>query len=217
MYSSAFPLIGLTGGIGAGKSTVAKILAGLGCVVADSDALSREALRDPEIRRRLVEWWGEGVLDGSGGIDRAAVARIIFRRPEERARLESLIHPWIEARRAAMFAQAPPGTVALVIDAPLLLEAGLDARCDAVVFVEAPRDLRLARLRAARGWDERELALREESQRPLDEKRARSDHVIRNDGDLDALAAEVRRTLRSILAATPPGLRCDEAGDRDMS
>jgi dephospho-CoA kinase len=195
----AQPVIGLTGGIGSGKSTVGRMLRDLGCLVVDADELARAALRDPEIRRVLVEWWGSSILDASGEVDRAAVAGLVFASSPQRARLESVVHPWIENRRRAMFAQAPPGSRALVIDAPLLLEAGLDRECDAIVFVDAPRELRLARLARLRGWNEAELARREESQLPLDEKRARSDYVLRNDGDLAALAGQVRRTLSKIV------------------
>jgi dephospho-CoA kinase len=199
--SSPKPVIGLAGGIGSGKSAVADILADLGCVVARSDEMARAALRDPEIRARLVQWWGEDILDDEGGVDRRAVARIVFDDREQRRRLEGLTHPWIEARRAEQFAAAPPDAPALVIDAPLLFEAGLEAGCDAVIFVHAPRPTRLARLRTARGWDETDLKRREDSQLPLDVKRSRADYVIQNDGDLSDLAAQVRPILSQIVAS----------------
>jgi dephospho-CoA kinase len=199
MPNSSLPIIGLAGGVGAGKSAVAEILERLGCVVADSDGTGRAALRDPAIRDTLVGWWGDDVLDEMGEIDRSAVAKIVFARPDQRRRLESLVHPWIEVRRRTLFGQAPPDTRALVIDAPLLFEAGLDAECDAVIFVETDRAARLARLTENRGWGEHELARREDSQLPLDEKRARSDYVIVNDGDLRALIEQVRRTLNEIV------------------
>ncbi len=147
-----------------------------------------------------MSWWGRGVLDARGRVSRAAVARIVFASPPERRRLESLVHPWVEARRRALFDGAVDAR-ALVIDAPLLFEAGLDAECDAVIFVETGRERRIERLAAARGWSEQELGLREDSQLPLDEKRARSDYVVVNDGDLPALAGQVRRTLNDILRA----------------
>ena len=193
------PIIGLAGGIGSGKSTVAGILADLGCVVACSDALGRAAFADPALRETLVSWWGREVVTDSGEIDRAAVARIVFSRPHERRRLESIVHPWIEARRRSLFDQAPDDATALVIDAPLLFEAGVDRECNVVIFVETDRPTRLRRLVAARGWDEKELAKRQDSQLPLDEKRARSDYVIINDGDLDTLRQQVRRTLSEIV------------------
>lgn len=191
-------ILGIAGGVGAGKSTVAGILAGLGCVVADSDALGREALRDPDLRDEIVSWWGPGMLDDSGEIDRAAVARIVFARPRHRQRLESLVHPRIRSRRQALFEQAPPDTPALVIDAPLLFEAGLDRECTAVIFIQTDRPQRLSRLADSRGWDDTELTGREQSQLSLDDKRARSDYVVINNGDLDELSEQIHRILNEL-------------------
>lgn len=203
MPTASPPIIGLAGGIGSGKSAVAAILRDLGCLVSDSDEAARAALREPALRREIVSWWGEGVLDADGEIDRAKVAAIVFSDPEQRRRLERLTHPWIEQRRRARFAAAPAGTRALVIDAPLLFEAGLDAECDAVIFVDADRDTRLARVRRDRGWDEAEFAAREDSQMPLDEKRNRADHVVANNGALSDLLEQVRTILNQI--APPAG------------
>ena len=199
------PVIGLVGGIGAGKSTVARAFEAEGCVVADSDHLARQAFSDPGIRRTLLGWWGDRVRACEGchaepdsmppPVDRKAVAAIVFGSPAERARLEGLVHPWIAQRRAELFAAAPAGTRALVIDAPLLLEAGLDAQCDRVVFVETPAELRRERVRASRGWDPAELNRREAAQWPLDRKRDSADHVLRNDGDPASLRAQVRAVL----------------------
>src|SRR5262249_18926182 len=160
-----------------GKSTVARILADLGCVVVNSDEAGRAALRDPKIKQSLTEWWGAGILDQAGEIDRSKVAHIVFNDPAQRRRLEQLTHPWIEHRRREQFSAASPGTPALVIDAPLLFEAGLDRLCDAVIFVDAPRESRMTRVEAARGWKASELAKREDSQMPLDQKRLRADYV----------------------------------------
>ena len=198
MASGTTPTLGLAGGIGSGKSTVAAILAELGCFVSDSDAAAREALQDGSIRDEIVSWWGQGVLDEAGAIDRGEVAKIVFARPRERRRLESLVHPWIETRRRQLFEQASPDARALVIDAPLLFEAGLDRECDAVIFVDTDRDRRMSRLSDTRGWDEAELTKREESQLPLDDKRARSDYVVINNGDLDELSEQVRRILNEL-------------------
>ena len=193
------PVIGLTGGIGAGKSEVARILAERGCVVSHSDDDGRAALEDAEIRATIVSWWGDRVLDDDARIDRRAVAHIVFADPIERRRLEALTHPWIERRRKMRFAAAAAETPAFVIDAPLLIEAGLDAKCDAVIFVDAPFETRLARVSAGRGWTEAELRLREDSQLPLDVKRSKADHVIQNDGDLNELSKQVHTVLDTIL------------------
>lgn len=199
MIRKSLPVIGLAGGIGAGKSAVARILAELGCVVSDSDAQARAALRDPQIKSAILKWWGERVLDRQGEVDRGAVAQIIFADPAERRRLESIVHPWIEARRSELFGQAKPDARALVIDAPLLLEAGLEKACDAVIFVDADRGTRLARVAADRGWPPQELAKREQSQLPLDVKRRRADYTVLNNGDLSELKLQVRRVLDQIV------------------
>ncbi len=199
------PILGLAGGIGAGKSTVARILAEEGCVVADSDDLARQAYNAPEIRKQLVAWWGDRIRDCRGchaepdslppPVDRRAIAAIVFEEPAERARLESLIHPWIARHREALFAAAPAGTRALVIDAPLLFETGLDRQCDRVIFVDSRPETRLSRVRSTRGWDTSELGRREAAQWPLERKRALSTDLIHNEGEI----TDVRRQIRQIL------------------
>ncbi|MEZ6234862.1 MAG: dephospho-CoA kinase [Phycisphaerales bacterium] len=196
-------VIGLVGGIGAGKSAVAKRLQTLGAVVSDSDARAKEMLDRPDVRATLREWWGDRVLDGSGAIDRKALAAIVFADPEQRKRLEALIHPLLrEGREALKRDAAADGTPIVVIDAPLLLEAGLESECDEVWFVDAPRGVRLARVRASRNWDESELDRREAAQMPLEEKRSRADRVIANDADEPTLASRVEAAARAALAAS---------------
>lgn len=198
------PIIGLTGGIGSGKSTVAAILAEQGCFVVDSDQLARQALEQPEIRDTLVSWWGSAILDPDGRIERSKVASIVFSSLDDRKRLESLVHPWIEKQRLSLFESAPPKTLALVIDAPLLIEAGLHTNCDAVLFVDTERDTRLARVTKSRNWDDKELTRREVSQLTLDDKRSIADHIIENNGDLQLLTETVRQTLSEIINSHRP-------------
>lgn len=206
-------VIGLVGGIGAGKSAVARALARLGCVVYDADAEVRRVLARPEVRDELARWWGPGVIAG-GAVDRSAVARIVFADAGERRRLESLIHPLLREARAVLRDQAArQGAPALVVDAPLLFEAGVDAECDAVVFVEAPLGVRLSRV-SSRGWDAGELARRESAQWPLDEKKRRADAVIVN----DAGQAELDERARALLDAwrvAPPGGRGSGRAERE--
>ncbi len=193
-------VIGLAGGVGAGKSQVAAILGELGCIVSDSDAQSRAALERPEVRDRLVGWWGAGVLGSDGLVDRRRIASIVFSDPEARRRLEGLVHPLIHQARAEEFTRAnSAGVRAVVIDAPLLFEAGLDRECDAVIFVDSPPEVRLARVAAARGWDEAELRRREAAQLPLEEKRARCEHLVKNLGSTADLREQVKSVLEAIL------------------
>jgi dephospho-CoA kinase len=193
-------IIGLAGGIGAGKSEVASILASLGALVTDSDKEAKAVIERPEVRARLVEWWGPGILASDGTTNRKAIAQIVFEKPTERARLEALVHPLVKSARDEMVARAAAaGVSAVVIDAPLLFEAGLDRECDGVIFVDTPREQRLARLKATRGWDEAELARREKVQLPLEHKKARSDVVVLNSGNVDDLKAQVARAYGLLL------------------
>lgn len=217
------PVIGLAGGIGSGKSTVAGMFARLGCLVVDSDARARAALDRPDVRAEIVRWWGDRVLGapdetGVRRIDRAKVAQIVFADAAQRARLESLVHPIVRQDRAqAVREGAAAGARAVVVDAPLLFEAGLDADCDAVVFVDAPREARLRRVRESRNWDEAELDRREAAQLPLQSKRSRADYRISNDGALPDLEREVARVLadierRSALGRAPSSPGGDRPG-----
>lgn len=206
-------VIGLAGGIGSGKSEVAKALAGLGALVTDSDKEAKAALERPEVRAKLVEWWGQDVVSKYGGTDRKVIAQIVFEKPEERARLEALIHPLVRATRGEMIARAAAaGVSAVVIDAPLLYEAGLDKECDGVVFVDTPREQRLARVRATRGWDEGELSRREKAQLPLEQKKARADLVVSNTGNLEELKAQVARAYGMLLERGGRGLPGNKGG-----
>ncbi|HEY3246375.1 MAG TPA: dephospho-CoA kinase [Phycisphaerae bacterium] len=184
----------MCGGIGAGKSTVAELLAECGAVVIDSDALSHAALNDPVIRAQLRRWWGPAVFDSSGRVDRQAVAGIVFKTPPENERLKGLLYPWIAAARREQVAklQVDPRVPLIVLNSPLLFEAGLDAECDGIIFVDAERDVRLARVRATRGWSATELERRENLQMPLDIKRAKADYILRNNSSIDELRVEIK-------------------------
>lgn len=197
------PVIGIVGGIGSGKSTVARVLEKLGCKISDSDAEAKALLLVPEIRGLLTSRWGDGVLNEAGEIDRAAIGRVVFADEAEREWLESVIHPRLHAMRADLRAKSEQsGAKGFVIDAPLLFEAGLESECDAVVFVECPQKERLRRVMEYRGWDADELARREKTQLPLDEKRRRSDYLVINAGDRVSMEARVREVFDQIRRET---------------
>jgi dephospho-CoA kinase len=198
----AVPIIGIAGGVGSGKSAASRALAGLGCLIADSDAATRRALERDDVKAALAAWWGPSVLGADGGVDRSAVARIVFADADERHRLEALIHPLVhEDRRKVIERAEREGAAGVVVDAPLLFEVGLDAECDAVVFVEVSRATRLARVKATRGWSASELDRRERAQLSVGEKRARSDFVVSNEGTENALAVALEPILHEICAA----------------
>ncbi len=187
------PVLGLIGAIGAGKSTAARCFAVRGGHAIDADALGHDALRQPETVAALVSRWGEGVRKPDGALDRRAIGRIVFANPDERNVLEATVFPYIGARTHAEIsaAQANPAVAFVVLDAAVLLEAGWGELVDRLVYLDAPRPIRLARLAARSGWDDGELAGRESAQLSADEKKMRAGAVIVNDAGPDELQARV--------------------------
>jgi dephospho-CoA kinase len=184
-------VIGLIGGVASGKSTVARWWGAWGAALVHADDLGHDALREPAVVRELVARWGPSVLDAEGKIVRQAVAQRVFGSDASavanRAFLEETLHPRIRRRAEAALAEADAaGRPAAVLDAPLLVEAGWDALCDLVVWVETPRAARL-RYAAGRGWSEDQFAAREAAQMPIEQKRGRATHILENCGTLDDL------------------------------
>ena len=190
-------VIGLVGGIGSGKSLVAAAFAKHGGRVISGDVLGHEALRRPDIKQRIVERWGSRVLDRQGDIDRPSLGAIVFADPEERRKLEAIVHPYIKRRLAeeVAAAQNDSNVAVIVVDAAIMLEAGWSGACDRIVFVHAPREVRLQRLAQQRNWTEKDVKAREEAQMPLGEKRARSDAVIDNSGAAERVQEQVEQFL----------------------
>src|SRR5438270_237128 len=193
-------LVGLTGGIGAGKSVVAARLAELGAVVIDSDRLAREVVAPgTDGLAEVVAAFGDDVVDGDGALDRTALARRVFADPEARERLEKIIHPRVRARTAELIKEAPEGAV-VVNDVPLLVEAGLADTFDLVVVVLASEPVRIRRLTGVRGMSEAEARSRIAAQATDEQRRAVADVVLVNDGTLDELREAVDEVWRSRLA-----------------
>ncbi len=195
------PVIGLVGGIGSGKSTVAAALARHDGRVIVADALGHEALRQPEIKAQVVARWGQGVLDGKDEVDRRKIARIVFAkensRGDELRALESMVFPYIGRRiHEEIQAAAADSTVRLIVlDAAVMLEAGWNNACDRVVYVHTPRPERLRRLKEGRGWSPKEVEDREAAQLSLTEKVTRADWAVDNSASPDAVAARVEILL----------------------
>lgn len=196
--TSSKPVIGLIGGIGSGKSLVAAEFAKRGGKVIAGDQLGHDALRQPDVRAQVAARWPQ-VMGPDGEVDRTKLGAIVFADPAERRALEALTHPVIERRIAeeVAAAQAEPDVTAVVLDAAILLEAGWDRHCDRIVFVDAPRDVRLQRLKQQRGWTEKELQAREDAQLSLADKQSRADAVVDNSG----LPEETARQITTLLQA----------------
>lgn len=195
--SEAKPVVGLVGGIGSGKSRVAAAFAERGARVISGDDIAHEALRQPAVRERVAARWGREVLDDQGEVNRRRLGSVVFADPGERAALEALVHPWIRDRIAADVAAArsDPSARLIVLDAAVMLEAGWDGICDRLVYVDAPKALRLRRVAEQRGWAAEEVEARERVQLPLTEKAARADHALDNSGTLDDLNRQVDALL----------------------
>lgn len=184
--------VGLTGGTGAGKSTLARRLAERGAVLVDADALARDVLAPgSDGLRAVVERFGPQVLTGDGALDRAVLARLAFADPDRRRALEAITHPLIAARTAAAFAAAPPDAV-VVHDVPLLVELAMGDRYHLVVVVDAPEQLRVARL-AGRGMAPDDARARIRAQATTEQRRAAADVWLDNSLDPDGLARDADR------------------------
>ena len=188
-------VLGLLGGVGSGKSTVARLLGERGLVVLDADAEARSVLELPDIRSALANRFGPAVLAPDGQVDRAALAGRAFADPASTAALNALVHPRVRERLLAGLAAA--GDRPVVLDVPLLLESPLAERVTDWVFIEVPEGLREARV-AGRGWAPGERTRREARQAPLAEKRGRAGHVLENDGDLRHLERQVEALLKAL-------------------
>jgi len=189
-------VIGIIGGVGSGKSSVASELAALGAMTLDVDRIGHDLLNETEVKNRLVERWGPGVTGSSGEIDRSVVAGIVFAdspgAADELGFLESLVHPRITDQlvsRIAEFKQSE-GTGVLVVDAAVMVKAGWDQLCDRIIFVEVSERDRLTRCQQ-RGWNSEEFYRRELNQESLELKRERADWVIDNSGVRQDLKEQV--------------------------
>jgi dephospho-CoA kinase len=183
--------VGLTGGIGAGKSEVAERLAGHGAVVIDADQLAREVVAPGSGGfREVIAAFGDAVRDPAGGLDRAALAGAVFDDEAARRRLEGIIHPRVRARTAELTAAAPPDAV-VVNDVPLLVEVGLAASYHLVIVVEAAEATRVARLVEHRAMTEPQARARIRSQASDTDRAAAADVLLRNDGTRATLRAAV--------------------------
>jgi dephospho-CoA kinase len=184
-------LIGLTGGIGAGKSTVARLLADRGALILDADVAAREVVAPgTEGLAAVRDAFGDAVLASDGSLDRAALASVVFADEKRRAVLNGIVHPRVRAWMSERVAAAPEGTV-IVQDIPLLVESGLAGLFELVVVVDASDEVRIARLVRDRGMSGTEAAARIAAQASREQRVAAADLVIGNDGTPQQLSDQV--------------------------
>ncbi len=208
MSGKSIPIIGILGGIGSGKSTVAREFGALGCGCVDADALGHELYERPDVLAALRARFGEGVCDPSGRVDRKKLGQAAFASPESLSALNEIMHPRIRQRIIEQIERLrnQAGWQAIVVDAALLLETDWHELCDVFVYVDAPQQERRGRVEAARAWDEETWRRRENSQKTLDIKKARAEYVIDNRFSDSCLHEQVRSVLQRILQDGGPSI-----------
>lgn len=192
--------VGLTGNVGAGKSTVVALFAGWGATVIDTDVLAREVVeRGSPALGVIAKIFGDEVVTEEGELDRAAVRRIVFADPGAREQLEAVLHPAIRVRFAELLVEAEARGDRIVIGVvPLLYEKSMEGDFDAVLLIDAPLDLRVERLVGKRGLSPDEARAVAAAQMPAEEKRARADFIIDNDSDIPTLERRAWETWKEI-------------------
>ena len=197
-------LVGLTGNIASGKSSVTQLLSERGATIVDADVLSRRAVeRGTRGYEAITRRWGTSVLAPDGHLDRAALRRIVFADAKELEALNDIVHPEVERLREKLIAEAKErGDSIVICDIPLLFEKKMVDLFDKIILVDAPRPIRLERLVAERGLNETEAMAMIAAQMPADLKRARADFVVDNAGsfaDLEAKVNDIWKALESEL------------------
>ena len=198
-----FLLVGLTGGIAPGKSTVSALLRQFGCEIIDADLLAREVVEPGQPAwTTIVAEFGQDVLTGDGTLDRKKLGAIVFADPERRRRLEAITHPAIRERfQARLDELAEKGFTGIVIfDAAVMIESGNYKNMDRLVVVVTDEPTQMARLRGRDGTDDAEGRRKIASQMPLSEKAKLADYVIDNSGDRHATAEQVRRVFAALMS-----------------
>ena len=198
--------VGLTGGIGSGKSEVTRLLAAKGAAVVDADLIAREVVEPgtPGLQR-VAEEFGPEVLRPDGTLDRPKLGSLVFADPARLQRLNAIVHPLIGQRTAELIAQAEArGAEVLVHDVPLLVESGLATAYEVVVVVAADPATQRLRLTRSRGMTEQEAQQRIDAQAPLADKLAAATHVLTNDGSLQDLADQVDRLWDELTRGSRP-------------
>ncbi len=201
--SAAIPIVGIVGGVGAGKSTIVRKVAGLKLFVIDADRLGHDLLLTNDIRSKLCSVFGGDIIDSTGLVRRDLLAARVFGTSEaqtsNRIRLNEILHPAIREEIYRSIMQAPQNVDAIILDAALLLEAGWADECDAVIFIDTPFEVRQQRVAVNRGWSMEELQRREASQWSLSKKREFARFVVDNSGLPEVAVDQLTEVLKQII------------------
>jgi len=186
------PIIGILGGIGSGKSTVAAEFGKLGCKVIDADKIAHELLEKKSVKKKIVSLFGLTVLDSEGKIDRKKLAGVVFTDANKLSSLNRIIHPLVLARAEVLIKQykRQNQVKAIVLDMPLLAEIGWTRQCDKLIFVDCKQKLRAERAKK-KDFDKNQLKIREKFQISLDNKADLADNTVENNSDFSALVRQV--------------------------
>ena len=186
------PIIGILGGIGSGKSTVAAEFAKLGCGVIDADEIAHKLLEKKEVKEKIITLFGP-VLDSAGKIDHKKLADIVFADADKLASLTGMLHPLVLTRTEQLINRynQENQVKAIVLDMPLLMEVGWEKRCDKLIFVDCERPLRIHRMKKMGLLDENKFKIRENFQISLDNKVAIAENTINNNSGLSTLVRQV--------------------------
>jgi dephospho-CoA kinase len=194
------PIIGILGGLGSGKSTVAAEFGKSGCAIIDADRIAHELLGEPVVKKQVVAFFGEVILDSTGKIDPGKLADIVFADAQKLPALNKIIHPPVLQRVEQLIKQynGQNQVKAIVLDMPLLVEVGWSKRCDKLIFVDCELQLRVERAKKTGVIDENQHKIRENFQISLDKKVALADNIIDNNSDFSALAEQVAKAFSYI-------------------
>jgi dephospho-CoA kinase len=194
------PVIGIMGGIGSGKSTVATEFAKLGCKVIDADKIAHGLLDSTAVKEKIVELFGKTVFDASGRIEHKKLADVVFASGYKLTSLNKLIHPLVLARAEELIEQynQQSQVKAIVLDMPLLVEVGWDRRCDRLIFVDCEQKIRAERAKKS-DFDKNHIKIREKFQISLDNKVSLADNTVENNSDFSALVRQVADIFSDIM------------------
>jgi dephospho-CoA kinase len=186
------PIIGIIGGVGSGKSTVAAEFGKLGCKVIDADKIAHEMLKKKTVKEEIVSVFGRTVLDSKRQIDRRELGRVVFADADKLSMLNGIIHPLVMQRAEELIEQfnRQNRVKAIVLDMPLLLEVGWAERCDRLIFVDCEQKIREKRAKKL-GFEKNQLKIRENFQISLDNKKNLADNTIENNSDFSAMVRQV--------------------------